>query len=143
MLKCLENVLVKHDLLSKTENYWYRISKHLEPWASLCQQVCSPSLNHGLKSMILLTWTDLWTNCTTIILYLNMLQNFNLQPMLIAMNLFMLPNRMHLFYFFHSISHLCIAAKETKRRFMMIRSLKYSIVMWFEFVSQQNGKSHL
>ena len=61
-----------------------RISKHLYPWASLCKQVCSPSLNHGLKSMILLTWTDLWTNCTTIILYLNMLQNFNLQPMLSA-----------------------------------------------------------
>ena len=36
--------------------------------------------------MILLTWTDLWTNCTMIILYLNMLQNFNLQPMLSAVN---------------------------------------------------------
>ena len=63
--------------------------KHFYPWASLCKQVCSPSLNYGLKSMILLTWTDLWTNCTTIILYLNMLQNFNLQPMLSAVNLFM------------------------------------------------------
>ena len=66
-----------------------RIRKHLYPWASLCKRVCSSSLNHGLKSMILLTWTDLWTNCTTIISYLNMLQNFNLQPMLSTVNLFM------------------------------------------------------
>ena len=75
------------------------------PWASLCKQVCSPSLNHGLKSMILLTWTDLWTNCTTIILYLNMLQNFNLQPMLSAVNLFMWPNRMNFneYLFYQSI----------------------------------------
>ena len=27
----------------------YIISKHLYPWASLCKQVCSPSLNHGLE----------------------------------------------------------------------------------------------
>ena len=37
-----------------------RISKHLYPWASLCKQVRSPPLNHGLKSMILLTWPGWW-----------------------------------------------------------------------------------
>ena len=43
-------------------------------------------------------WTVLRANCPTNVFYLNTLQNFNQQPMLITVNLFMLPKKPLVWY---------------------------------------------